>query len=328
MARVYISSTYEDLVAERQAAIGAVEHLRMTPVSMETYGASEERPIERCLADIRSCQAYVGIIGLRYGSIARGRDSKSYTELEYDEAGRCGVPRFLYLCPDAGDGPPRPRDPDSRRIDALRATLRERHVVEGFTDPLSLRLAIARDLGRTLKPEPANLRVLPTLCDRVPQRSALSRALQNAMSVNNTRPQICVVQGDEYQCLDGFVVRMRREMLPRLLQLSRDRDDVLRIDLPWPTASDADGFDAQLRRFLVEETVGGTDDSLDAVSTWIARRRQPVLIHMPLRTDAWSRSTEAIVERFIDTFASWILPRLAYPVVVVFKVSYRVEVEG
>jgi len=325
---VYISSTYEDLKEERMAAISAVSSLGLGVKCMEDYGAAEVRPLDQCLEDVRNCQAFIGIIGLKYGSIVRGNRGKSFTQLEYEEAGRRGIDRCMFLCPDAGEGPPRPRDTDSSRIDAFRALVREDKLLGTFDDPESLRKAIMASEIRTLKPTPGALLGLVKQCDRVPQRSALSRALRKTLSVDNTRAQVCVIQGEEQQLLDEFVTRIVGELLPLQLHLPQEPEAVFRVDLDWPSATDAEGFVDDLRWNLVQKTAYGTDDSLDDVATWIARRRMPVLVTVPLRTDAWSRKTASAVERSIDMFANWSLPRLAYPVVVVFKVNYRVGEAG
>ena len=90
MARIYISSTYQDLVEERRAVRDAVVRLDHLPVAMETYTATGRRPVDQCLADVALCQVYVGIFAWRYGYVPSSQ-GKSITYLEYKEAGRCGI---------------------------------------------------------------------------------------------------------------------------------------------------------------------------------------------------------------------------------------------
>ena len=45
MARIYISSTYEDLKDYREAAYRALRRLRHDVVAMEDYVAADERPL-------------------------------------------------------------------------------------------------------------------------------------------------------------------------------------------------------------------------------------------------------------------------------------------
>src|SRR5262245_8549316 len=102
MARIYISSYYQDLRPYRRRVAETVRRLGHAPVGMEADGADERPPLEVCLDDVRSCQAYVGIIGFRYGTCPPG-ETKSYTELEYEQAGRVETPRRLIFIanPDA-----------------------------------------------------------------------------------------------------------------------------------------------------------------------------------------------------------------------------------
>ncbi len=82
---IYISSTYSDLMDERKAAARAVSKLGHTAVAMEDYTATDQKPLVKCLADVRGCDIYIGVIGYRYGFIPKEYD-KSITHLEYEEA--------------------------------------------------------------------------------------------------------------------------------------------------------------------------------------------------------------------------------------------------
>ena len=93
MARIYISSTFQDLQEERLAAAQAIRRLRHEALAMEDYVAEEQVPLDKCLADIRGCQAFIGIYAFRYGYVPEGYD-KSITHLEYEEAGQ----RSLACC--------------------------------------------------------------------------------------------------------------------------------------------------------------------------------------------------------------------------------------
>ena len=98
--RVYISSTIEDLAAERAAAI---EVIRRHAVVKDSYRASEDGTVATCTQDVRDAHLYVGIIGQRYGWIPDGEnepDAKSITEFEYDacrEPGRPDIPRLIFV---------------------------------------------------------------------------------------------------------------------------------------------------------------------------------------------------------------------------------------
>jgi FHA domain-containing protein/uncharacterized protein DUF4062 len=62
--------------------------MRKVVVAMEDYAASDERPLDRCLADVEASDVYIGIFAWRYGFIPPlgNPRNKSITELEYDHA--------------------------------------------------------------------------------------------------------------------------------------------------------------------------------------------------------------------------------------------------
>ena len=67
MARVYISSTYKDLVDIRQQVAKALRMFGHEAVAMEDYVAEGARPLDVCLRDVASSEIYVGIFAFRYG---------------------------------------------------------------------------------------------------------------------------------------------------------------------------------------------------------------------------------------------------------------------
>jgi hypothetical protein len=91
--KVYLSSTLNDLGPERQAV---KEALGGECIVVESYTADERSVRESCLADVASCDLYIGIIGLRYGFIPR-KEMRSITELEYDTARERKVPTLVFV---------------------------------------------------------------------------------------------------------------------------------------------------------------------------------------------------------------------------------------
>lgn len=67
--KVYVSSTFVDLKEYRAAAIRILRQLGHEVVAMEDYVADSAIPLEKCLKDVQSCEAYVGIFAWRYGYI-------------------------------------------------------------------------------------------------------------------------------------------------------------------------------------------------------------------------------------------------------------------
>jgi tetratricopeptide (TPR) repeat protein len=139
--RVYISSTYQDLVEYRSKAAEAIRKIGYEVVGMETYAASDARPVDKCLADVRACDLYVGIFAWRYGFIPPGYD-QSITELEYREATASGRERLIFLARD--DTAPDEIDPAVlAQVTRLRGELQLAHVTASFSTPDNLATEVA-----------------------------------------------------------------------------------------------------------------------------------------------------------------------------------------
>ena len=94
--RVFISSTLEELTAERAAARRAIRRLDLVPVWFKS-GARPHPPRGMYRADLEQSQVFVGIYWQRYGWVAPGMEI-SGLEDEYRLA--AGKPKLLYLkCP-------------------------------------------------------------------------------------------------------------------------------------------------------------------------------------------------------------------------------------
>jgi hypothetical protein len=143
VARIYISATYSDLKAYRDAVYRILRMLRHDVISMEDYVATDQYPLHKCLADVTSCDAYVGLIGWRYGYTPEREnpEHKSITELEYRKAVEANIPRLLFLVdndtawPDALKDAVTGEADGGRRIGALRAEMQKDVIISFFKTP-------------------------------------------------------------------------------------------------------------------------------------------------------------------------------------------------
>ncbi|MBI3157950.1 MAG: DUF4062 domain-containing protein [Burkholderiales bacterium] len=147
MARIYLSSTFEDLQGCRAEAYRTMRKLGHDVVSMEDYVASGQRPLAQCLADVAACDACVGIVAWRLGFVPAGQ-TQSITELEMLEAERRGLPCLVFLLADDAPWPPAMVDDDRRPVLALRKRLRERFTVATFHGADELGGAVATAVAR------------------------------------------------------------------------------------------------------------------------------------------------------------------------------------
>ncbi len=150
--RVYISSPFLDLKGCRSKAYDALRRIGVDAIGMEDYVASDDRPVDKCLGDVKRCDAYVGLLAWRYGYVPD--DAKcSVTELEYQTAVRERIPQLLFLLhPDA----PWPRtsvDRDPARIDALRSEWEKNRIVSHFQTCDELGALVTAAVARRLLEE-------------------------------------------------------------------------------------------------------------------------------------------------------------------------------
>lgn len=94
--RIFISSTYEDMLPYREAVSDALTSIEHLPIGMEQFVSTPDRSLDVCLTDVRRCQLYVVLVGMRYGSID-DETGKSFTELEYEEALKNNIPVLAFV---------------------------------------------------------------------------------------------------------------------------------------------------------------------------------------------------------------------------------------
>ena len=94
--QVFISSTYSDLIEERQAAVAAILKAGHIPAGMELFTAGDKSQMKIIERWIDESDVFMLILGGRYGSI-EPTTGLSYTELEYDYAFQQGKPSFAVV---------------------------------------------------------------------------------------------------------------------------------------------------------------------------------------------------------------------------------------
>jgi hypothetical protein len=97
--QVFISSTYTDLLNERQAAVEAILKAGHIPAGMELFAAGNEAQMETIKRWIEASDIYMVILGGRYGSL-EPKTGLSYIELEYDYATELNKPIFAVVVKD------------------------------------------------------------------------------------------------------------------------------------------------------------------------------------------------------------------------------------
>lgn len=97
--QVFVSSTYTDLIEERQAAVSAILKSGHIPAGMELFTAGDKSQLDTIKRWIDESDVYMLILGGRYGSVD-SESGVSYTELEYNYALEIGKPLFAVVIND------------------------------------------------------------------------------------------------------------------------------------------------------------------------------------------------------------------------------------
>ncbi|MBM0417991.1 DUF4062 domain-containing protein [Aeromonas veronii] len=97
--QVFVSSTYEDLKIDRQAAVSAILKAGHIPAGMELFTSGDKSQMETIRRWIDESDVYMLILGGRYGSV-EPTTGVSYTELEYDYALELEKPLFAVVLKD------------------------------------------------------------------------------------------------------------------------------------------------------------------------------------------------------------------------------------
>ena len=138
--RVFVSSTLEELSAERRAARAAIEQLRLAPVMFES-GARAHPPQEVYRAYLTQSDIFVGIYWQRYGWV---RPGMTVSGLEDELRRAAAMPRLLYVkVPAPGIEPGLERMLENLRAEGATS-------YKHFTDPGELQELIAGDLAMML----------------------------------------------------------------------------------------------------------------------------------------------------------------------------------
>src|SRR5215469_12095556 len=135
--RVFVSSTLQELAAERRAVREAVRRLRLVPVMFE-LGARPHPPRPVYRAYLAQSQVFVGIYWQSYGWVAPGEEISG---LEDEYRLSAGLPRLIYMKSPASD-----REP---RLAEMLAGIRDEGGVSyrHFSGPAELRRLVEDDLA-------------------------------------------------------------------------------------------------------------------------------------------------------------------------------------
>ena len=147
---IFVSSTYTDLEPYRKAVWNSLDKLKVGVSGMEIFGARSAEPLQTCVDEVMKCEVFVGIVGMRYGSVDE-KTAKSFVRVEYETALEKNLDILIYLIDeekaqitpkfvDVGESASKLRD--------FKELLCKKHTIETFMSPEDLRNKVERDLLR------------------------------------------------------------------------------------------------------------------------------------------------------------------------------------
>lgn len=177
--RVFLSSTYKDLIRHRIAATKALEKLGHQVGRMDVFGARPEEPTKACFDEIDRCSIFVGVYAHRYGYIPPDSEV-SITESEFDHARQRGRQIFCFLANENYSWPPALMEKGVGwdKLQNFKRRIRTLYAVEQFTTKDNLGANVAASVGRFLAQfnEPAEVQAPGSIDDAlITGVAALSR---------------------------------------------------------------------------------------------------------------------------------------------------------
>ncbi len=155
--QVFVSSTYTDLIEERQQVTTQLLRQRCIPAGMELFTASGLPPWDVIKSAIDTTDYMILILAGRYGSSV-GSDGLSYTEREYDYAESLGIPILAFLHDAPNTLPANQVDTGrlAKKRDAFWRKVRdtERHTTDFWSNAADLAQKVATAVPEAIRTQP------------------------------------------------------------------------------------------------------------------------------------------------------------------------------
>ena len=155
--QIFVSSTFRDLVEERQDTIRSILDLGHIPAGMELFPASDIDQLVYIKKVIDECDYYILVIGGRYGSL--DEQGISFTEREYDYAVDSGKVVLAFVHGSADSIPLGKSDTSPNLVAALskfREKVMQGRLVKSWTTRESLESLVIKSIVHAIASFPAN----------------------------------------------------------------------------------------------------------------------------------------------------------------------------
>lgn len=203
--QVFISSTYSDLVEERESIIKAVLELYHIPIGMEMFSAEDEDQWEIIRRTIEVSDYYILVLGLRYGS--KTSDGISFTQKEYEYALERKIPILAFVMDESVSLPRNKRDDDLKEVQSFRDTvLKNSKMAQFWKNKDELIKNVSISLAKQIMQKPG---VGWVRGDKLGNEEALSRELTSLSKENRQlREKVVELESKVTQKLPNIVLRI------------------------------------------------------------------------------------------------------------------------
>jgi len=148
--KVFLSSTYLDLIEHRKAVVQALHTMGEEIEHMEVFGARDEEPTKASLEELDNCDVLVGIYAYRYGTVPKN-SKVSVTEQEYLHAKKKKLPILVFVINENHLWSPKLMDKSLTKVGKFKSREYSDHTPAYFTTPDNLATQVLAAIGRCAK---------------------------------------------------------------------------------------------------------------------------------------------------------------------------------
>ncbi|MBF0452071.1 MAG: DUF4062 domain-containing protein [Candidatus Magnetomorum sp.] len=315
MAKIYISSTFEDLKVYRQSVSDVLKQLGHEVIAMEDYVASDKRPLQKCLTDVASCNIYIGLFAWRYGYIPPNNE-KSITELEYQEATLNNIERLIFILDETASWPPNFIDTDRTLIEQFKKQLMTDHTVSKFKSPEELKSCVSISMQHVQKENHATcqqplitkvdnaiLKALPYYVNRTNQLSDMWHKRENTLKKHT----FWIIPGAINQCHYDFLECFEKWHWKEKSYCSPNKPPKL-INFVLPkTVQKLDGyiFDQLWSKYRSEKDYNESHKTECIDTLYFSNQNHSIVLYTTISSEAWKHGISDLITgllEFIDQF--------------------------
>ena len=219
--QVFVSSTYQDLIEERQHVMQALLETKCIPTGMELFPAASTQQWDLIQRVIDECDYYVVIVGGRYGSVSE--TGVGYTEREFDYAVKKGKPvlGFYHANPEEIPAKKIEKDDSGKRAHAAFVAKVKARLCRPWLTPSELGSAVKSAILNELEynPRPGWIRA-----DSVPNPDAVDKLKQKIADLEEQLKRLGMTGRRSMDKVDVFSV-------PFEVQIGPEGEDVTKLVL-------------------------------------------------------------------------------------------------